>query len=596
MDWPQRHRAHRGEKAEFGESPEKRSATPNRGNLRRRMRFIRCTKAWGKPLSAYSYLPGKVLDMTFSARVLVSMILAEGLAVAPLAHARNPQCQQEIQPSQTVSPSPHDGKKASKVAKVPNLLREIGRPLYWEWAQEDVAYIITPEELTALRHLSTNEEREEFIEQFWARRNPDPDSPENTFKEEHYRRIAYANEHFSTGVPGWKTDRGRIYIVWGPPDEIDSHPNGADKRPLEEGGGSIDTYPYEDWRYRRLEGVGDNVILEFVDPHMTGDYRLTVDPKDKDKPIYILKGDSTVPKEEVTTILIIRATKAPPIRFKDLEAIVTSRLVRDEVKFAYHCDFLRATSTTVLVPIRIEIPARQLTFNENDAIDTATVNLFGRISTLSGHVVETFEDTLTDQTQASMLQQALSTSQTYQTIVPLTSALYRLDIVVEDVNRKTVGTTKTQLAVPRFPDDQLSSSSMILGDYDESVSGTDAGLGPFAPGSNHVRPKIDRTFTPSDSMGVFLQVYNLKVDDQTRRADVSVELRVTKDKDTEPSLKFSIPPNKLPAHGEQMTIADKVTLASLAPGRYKLEVAVTDNLAKQTITPFTEFTVRPAQP
>jgi hypothetical protein len=103
---------------------------------------------------------------------------------------------------------------------------------------------------------------------------------------------------------------------------------------------------------------------------------------------------------------------------------------------------------------------------------------------------------------------------------------------------------------------------------------------------------MDATFAPSDSMGVFLQLYNLKVDDETHRANASVELRVTKDKDAEPLLKFSIPPNKLPAHGEEMTIEEKVALASLAPGKYKLEVAVTDNLAKQTITPFAEFTVK----
>ena len=530
--------------------------------------------------------------MGFSARVFVAMILAKGLALAALAHARDPQCQQEIQPSHGNSRLPHDG-KASKAAKAPTLfLREIGHTVYWEWAQEDVAYIITPEELTALRHLSTNEEREEFIEQFWARRNPNPESSENTFKEEHYRRIAYANEHFSSAVPGWKTDRGRIYIVWGPPDEIDSHPNGADKRPPDEGGGSIDTYPFEDWRYQHLEGVGDNVILEFVDPHITGEYGLTLDPKDKGKPIYILKGDSAVREQQAAPNFVIGPTKAPPVRFRDLEAVAISGLVRDNVKIDCRFDFLRATSDTVLVPIRIEIPTRQLTFNEKDAIDIATVNLFGRISTLNGRVVETFEDTLTDHIQAPMLQQALSTSQIYQTIVPLRSGLYRLDIVVKDVNSNTVGTLKTQLAVPRFPDDQLCSSSLILGDYNERVSGADAGIGPFVQGGTQVRPKMDRTFTANDSMGVFLQVYNLKVDDATHRADASVELRVTKDKDAEPLLKFSIPPNKLPAHGEEMTIEEKVVLASLAPGKYKLELAVTDNLAKQMITPFAEFTVR----
>jgi GWxTD domain-containing protein len=533
--------------------------------------------------------------MNFSAKVFVAMILTQGLALGPLAHARDPQCQQEIQPSHRNSPLPHDG-KASDAGKTPKpLVLDHVHPPYTRWAEEDAAYIISPEELTAFRHLSNDEESEEFIEQFWARRNPNPDSPENTFKEEHYRRIAYANEYFSTGISGWRTDRGRIYIVWGPPDEIDSHPNGEDHRSPDEGNGGIITYPFEDWRYRHLEGVGDNVILEFVDPHMTGEYGLTLDPTDKGKPIYTLRGDSTVPKEQLGPNLVIGPSKAPLVGFKDLEAIVITTLGRDNVKFNCRFDFLRATSETVLVPIRIEIATRQLTFNEKDAIDTATVNLFGRISTLSGRVVETFEDTLTDQAQASMLQQALSTSQTYQTIVPLRSGLYRLDIVVKDVNSNTVGTLKTQLAVPRFPDNELTSSSLILGDYGQRASGTDAGLGQFMLGDVKVRPKMDGAFTANDSMGVFLQVYNLKVDDRTHKADASVELRVIKDKDTEPLLKFSIPPNKLPAHGEELTIEEKVTLASLAPGRYKLEVAVTDNLAKQTITPVAEFTVKPAQ-
>jgi GWxTD domain-containing protein len=526
--------------------------------------------------------------MNFSARILVSMILANGLIFAPLAHARDPQCQQGAQQPQEGSQFPRDVKRNAKVAKTQKtLLMEIGHTVYGEWAQEDVAYIITPEELTALRHLSTNEEREEFIEQFWARRNPNPDSPENTFKEEHYRRIAYANERFSSAVPGWKTDRGRIYIVWGPPDEIDSHPNGADKRPPDEGGAWIDTYPFEDWRYKYLEGVGENVAFEFVDPAMKGDYKLMVDPIDKNaRPLSEGSGPPRVFEA------YIRAEQTPQIKFKDLEAVAITSLARDNVKFDCRFDFLRATSETVLVPIRIEIPTRQLTFNEKDAIATATVHLFGRISTLNGRVVETFEDTLTAQTQASMLQQAWSTSQTYQTIVPLTSAVYRLDLVVEDVNSKTVGTAKTRLAVPRFPDDQLCSSSLVLGDYNERGSGTDAGIGPFVQGGTQVRPKMDGTFTANDSMGVFLQVYNLKVDDRTHRADASVELRVTTDKVTEPLLKFSIPPNKLPAHGEELTIEEKVALASLAPGKYKLEVTVTDNLAKETITPFAEFTVK----
>ena len=158
-----------------------------------------------------------------------------------------------------------------------------------------------------------------------------------------------------------------------------------------------------------------------------------------------------------------------------------------------------------------------------------------------------------------------------------------------------MGVVNTRLDVPRFNDDQLSNSSLILADDIQRVSTKDIGLGQFVLGDLKVRPKLDQTFTPDDSMGVFLQVYNLKVDDKTHKADASVEYRVTKDEKnpTAPILKFDIPADKIPEHGEEMTLANEITLGSLAPGKYKLEVAVTDNVAKQTITPTTEFTVKP---
>jgi GWxTD domain-containing protein len=154
---------------------------------------------------------------------------------------------------------------------------------YTRWLDQDVAYIITGEERAAFKKLQNDEEREQFVEQFWLRRDPTPDSLENEYREEHYRRIAYANEHFASGIPGWRTDRGRIYIAWGPPDERDTHPSGGSyQRTPEEGGGRTSTYPFEIWRYRHLEGVDSDVNLEFIDPTMSGEYRLTGDPCEKD--------------------------------------------------------------------------------------------------------------------------------------------------------------------------------------------------------------------------------------------------------------------------------------------------------------------------
>jgi GWxTD domain-containing protein len=154
---------------------------------------------------------------------------------------------------------------------------------YRKWLDQDVVYIISDEERKAFTNLRTDEEREKFVQQFWARRDPTPGTERNEFKEEIYRRIAYTNAHFSASVAGWRTDRGRIYIQYGPPDEIEAHSTGGVyQRPASEGGGTTQTYPFEQWRYRLIDGVGQNVILEFVDKDGSGDYKMTMDPKEKD--------------------------------------------------------------------------------------------------------------------------------------------------------------------------------------------------------------------------------------------------------------------------------------------------------------------------
>lgn len=572
--------------------------------------------------------------MAPSVKRFPQILLMGGLLLSPIAYTRAAQQdQQQDQPQDQQDQSKKAGKAKHKNDS--QLKKELDSQ-YKKWLDEDVIYIISPEERHSFLQLSTNEEREQFIEAFWQRRNPDPDSAENTFKEEHYRRIAYANEHYASGIPGWKTDRGKIYIMWGPPDEVDAHPTGGNwDRPMDQGGGSTTTYPYEDWRYRYLEGtgLGENVELEFVDPTSTGEYHLTMDPSEKDALLMVPGagltmaesmgmadkssrftntdgthmaenqsgegGQSSSLNEFSRLELYANIMKPPPVKFKDLEAVVTQRIVRDQVKFDYHFDFLRITSDTVLVPITIQVPVRQLQFQEKDGVDTANMNLFARVTSLSGRVVQTFEETLRTDFPASLLQGSIGTSRIYQKAVPLSPGLYRLDIVIKDTNSGNVGVVNTRLAVPRFEDDQLSTSSLILADDIQRVSIKDIGLGQFVLGDMKVRPRMDQAFTPEDRMGIFLQVYNLKVDDKTHKADASVQYRVTKlgEKTTgdapTPMLKFDVPQNQLPEHGEELTLENMITLGSLGPGRYKLEVAVTDNLAKETITPTEDFTVNP---
>src|SRR5947209_994536 len=183
------------------------------------------------------------------------------------------------QKRETVAKPLTDKERKKKEAQ---LKKELETP-WKKWLNEDVSYIITDDERKAFNQLSTDDEREQFVEQFWLRRDPTPDTVENEYKEEHYRRIAYTNERFASGIPGWKTDRGRMYIRFGPPDEIDAHPSGGTyERPPEQGGGTTSAYPFEQWRYRHLDNVGENIVLEFVDTTLSGEYHLAFDPCEND--------------------------------------------------------------------------------------------------------------------------------------------------------------------------------------------------------------------------------------------------------------------------------------------------------------------------
>jgi GWxTD domain-containing protein len=514
-------------------------------------------------------------------------------------------------------------KKLSKdqKQKIKRTLKELDTP-YKTWLNEDVVYIISPEERSTFLQLATNEEREQFIESFWLRRSSNPDLPDNDFKEEHYRRIAYANEHFASGIPGWKTDRGRIYIIWGKPDEIESHPTGGTyDRPMEEGGGSTSTYPWERWRYRYLEGIQENVELEFVDPSGSGEYHLTMDPSEKDALLHVpgaglslmesmgmasktdrfTRSDGTnLPKtmggqpasmNEFTRLeLYAKVQKPPEVKYKDLEALVTTRMVRDQLHFYHRTDFLKVTSDTVLVPVTVQVPNQQLTFKDKDGVHTAELNIFARVTTLTGRVVQTFEDSVTRDYPNSLYQQSLKQSSLYQKALPLRPGLYRLDIVIKDVNSGNVGAVNERLAVPRYDEEKLEASTLILADQIEHVPAKQIGTGQFVLGSSKVRPRLEGDFTTADRLGIYLQVYNLKPDEKTHKNSATFVYTVKKG--GQQVMQFKESTDEMKQTGDQVTIERLLPLATLTPGKYTLEINATDKLGQTSITRTAEFSVK----
>jgi GWxTD domain-containing protein len=553
------------------------------------------------------------------ARSLFATVFSVALLAPPLPAQQTPA--QSPGAQDPGAPIQHQTLDKAQKKKIKQTLKELDSS-YKTWLNEDVIYIISPDERTAFLQLATNEEREQFIEQFWLRRSGNPDLPDNDFKEEHYRRIAYANEHYASGIPGWKTDRGKMYIIWGPPDEIESHPTGGTyDRPMDEGGGSTTTYPWETWRWRYLEGVGENIILEFVDPSGSGEYHMTMDPSEKDALLHVpgaglslmeqmglaskadrftrsdgtnlptTLGGTPASMDEFNRLeLFAKVQQPPPVKFKDLEAVVTARLVRDQMRFNWRTDFLKVTNDTVLVPITVQVPNTQLSFKSKDGIHSATINIFGRVTTLTGRIVQTFEEAVSRDFPDSLFQQSLKLQSIYQKSVPLRPGLYRLDLVIKDVESGNVGVVNTALRVPRYEDEKLEASSLILADQIEHVPAKQIGTGQFVIGSSKVRPRLEGDFTTADKLGIYMQIYNLKPDDKTHKSDATFEYTVKKG--DQQVMQFKETSAEMKQTGDEITIERLLPLATLTPGKYTLQISATDTLSKQTISRSADFSIK----
>jgi GWxTD domain-containing protein len=581
-----------------------------------------------------------------SYRTLLSVFLCLGVASFAGAQDKSAQSTQTSQDESTADPSakdaanpaqpqtsqdpmkrPIDAKKKRQQMK--DYSKEIKGP-YKKWLDEDVVYIITPEERTAFKQLSNDEERDNFIENFWQRRDPTPDTEENEFKEEHYRRIAYANEHFAAGVPGWRTDRGRMYIVYGPPDEIDSHPSGGTyERPIEEGGGETSTFPFEQWRYRYIEGIGQEIIMEFVDTCMCGDYHMTIDRSEKDALLMTPNAGLTLyeqmgmanktqrfnggmerlglgplssqesAKEFDRLEQYAKLQQAPPVKFADLTEEVNSKIILNPMPFDVRSDFVKVTDDTVLVPVTIQMKNRDITFVNKDGVQRGTVNIYAKLSTLTGKIVQTFEDTVQVDVPAELLPRTAENASVYWKAVPLRPGLYKLYIAVKDVNGDRKGVWSRSINVPEYSEDKLASSSLIVADEMQPVPTKDIGTGSFVIGTMKVRPRVPAAdgkpavFNREKDQNVnfWMQVYNLNVDQKTHKPSATFEYDIINLATNKPVVQTTESTETMGNVGEQVTLQKKIKAAVLQPGLYKIEIKVNDNISKQTVDPSAVFQV-----
>jgi GWxTD domain-containing protein len=504
------------------------------------------------------------------------------------------------------------------------------KSVYKSWIDQDVPYIITDQERKAFKALKTDEERDQFIEQFWLRRDPDPDTPENEYKEEYHRRIQYANEKFASGIPGWKTDRGRIYIMFGKPDEIESHPAGGPyERPTYEGGGSTSTFPFEVWWYRYIEGIGSDIEIEFVDPSGSGEYRIARSPDEKDALLYVpnagltlaeqlglsdkadriaypgygygggrLFGTRAKDQQFERLTLLADLQKPPQIKFPDLQVKADlPELASDILPFSVRTDFLRISSESVATAFTMQFDHADLTMKNVGGIYAGSVNIYARITSLAGRRPAQFEDTVstgryTDDTLAvGQTQRSI-----YQKRIVLPPGRYKIDVVARDITSGKTGLMHHSFEVPRYQEKQLATSTLILAASIEPIDNRTVSDPQFVLGRYKVKPFVSAIYKPGQNLATFIQIYDAEMDQATLQPALKIEYIVMKGGQ---EVFHVVEDGKdgngiVDLRGQQLTLARRIPIKDklAEPGSYTVIVKVTDLVAQKTVTPKAEYTVR----
>ena len=487
---------------------------------------------------------------------------------------------------------------------------------YFEkWLDEDVLYTITDEEKTVFNKLQTTEEKERFIEQFWTRRDPTPRSSYNEFKEEHYRRLQYANERFASGIPGWKTDRGMIYIKYGEPDRIEAHPSGGNyQRPFWEGGGSTSTFPFEQWEYRYIEGVGQDIEIEFVDDTLTGEYRITTNPWDKDALLRMPGGGMTdaeadgsarrvdrvrpltnpmpghnplligygrakdQPFEKLTTLTNLQ--RPPSIDFADFRRPEVQTNIRYELlPFEVEVNHFPVDENNYLVPVTLMIPDKYLDYVTEGDHYRSVIDIYGQVSAVNGRVLNVFEETIGSTKDTRGSTENADQKSIYQKSMQLAPGRYKLDIIIHDANSEKLGTKSVGIILPTVSKETLTISSVVLADRIDFDAALEQ-ASPFGPAK--VFPNVYRVFQQDQALLIFFQLSNFEIDASSQSGYLVSIADIVTDSQSVISQRLKID-NMNAGNRERLHLVHRFDLTGLKSGEYEVTLEVQDQISEQRL-------------
>lgn len=508
--------------------------------------------------------------------------------------------------SGNVTGRPQKRKQESEKAK-----KEQADDYYRKWLEEDAVYIISKEERQVFLKLTGDDEREHFIEQFWQRRDSNPTTAINEFKEEHYRRITYANENFKSGIPGWVTDRGQIYIKFGPPNQREAFVSGGSyERPLTEGGGTTTTYPWEKWFYRDIPGVGSGIEIEFVDPTLSGEYKIALRKSEKDA-LFNSEGSGNTIFEDMGVVtradrlradiamrplgdndsLFMDVAQTPfrqleryfllkqpaAVRFDDLRQVVDSRIFYDKLPYSVSAGSSRINDEASMISLTLSVDPKKLAMNLGSAetpANSLALNIYGRVTGLNWKIASEFDDQVT-----MVVGGQKPTEGVYQRKFPLQPGRYKLTTVVKDRNNSRIGSQETLLLVPSYKE-KLSLSSILLAVEASPGRENDSIADGFMTWSGwKVYPSADNRFSRQKNIYCYFEIYGFQVDQSTSLAHVDLNYLVMKGDAIvlrSPKTFSSTASNYL---GDRVAVLAAIPVAGLEPGSYDLDFDVQDQVS-----------------
>lgn len=448
---------------------------------------------------------------------------------------------------------------------------------YEDWLKKEVKLLLSSGEEKEFETLKTDKEKDKFIELFWAKRDPLPQSKENEFKEEWYKRLEYVNKNLNYGPRrGIHSDMGKVYMLLGPPAQTKGRAGGMRKSSM---GGSQMEAPPQIWVYQAMPNLGLNEPFRVTFRQYQFGYDL-----DNLTPQKILRAMEIFPK----VVLFNEDLKElPKFKFylddnsfegKLINDLISSGETIEQIYFEWMPHFSQALNESTYIYFLIQIDSKKSNIKKGEEL-----TFFGRLEGEGRWKEDFLKSVKPEKMKGNQLLASFG--------VPAPADKYTLYLGVRSKNKEKYTLVKAPLNVPGFWTDELTTSTLILSP--EIVQTKKSGkeieeFNPYVLGQFKVTPFFDNAFKPSESLNVLFQIYNAKL--VNGEASLQVEYFIVAPEGTYRLNAQEI--KQKVEEGQAISGGTEVPLSPLKPGKYTFKIKIIDKNATKIIEKTADFTVK----